>query len=734
MKNRKLLSIVSVMLLLGILLPALIACDTTPKDPADSTTGGGDDASTVTIDLNEYKIVRPDAWEYTIAQDCLFFSDAFKELTGDKTIICNTDIVIGEYGELSDEVLDELSTKKEILLGSTNRRESARAIEGVPENSFVIELIGNKIVINSNSIDYTLEGMRYFISNYVKKSTDGTITLDKDFRYVSDEFSNMVIADGGLTSYNVVYSSLLDDEGNTVDTEVTLANAIVSTFKNALDTRIVATTDAKSVYEREILVGSTTRPEYLEFLHTLEYDEYGFGMVGNKIVVAGWNLTTTKLAVAMFTGYLKAARTENEDGTYKLEALSNLSKIYEYKAAKWEMDFPAYDGGVMCGTNASGGDDLLYYVTDTTVAEYDAYCNKLASNGYTLVSSNEYSDNKFALYKGPIYIYVYYTDYNKSVRIITSDLDTLHPEYWTANSVPSYTKIAEPTVTQISHDYSSGMWGMGYIITLEDGSFVVFDGGKSGASDHHKLYRTLTRLNKRTDGVIVISAWFLTHDHRDHYENFAQFCTTYGSNGKRVQVKAAYVNFASTVNLDNAYDGRTLLNDSSNYNQISKAVGGMDLISVRTGMKFYICNAMFEIMYTEEDIYPQKIHYFNNTSTVTRVTVEGQKLLFLGDLKEDGSDIVCGMYGKDIASDFVQVSHHGWDGATVELYQNIGAKFVFWPGSSTEFHNQYYSGNIVQAVSRYLRDRSPAKEFWNSSSTTTISLPHNVGDKVEVSG
>ena len=108
-------------------------------------------------------------------------------------------------------------------------------------------------------------------------------------------------------------------------------------------------------------------------------------------------------------------------------------------------------------------------------------------------------------------------------------------------------------------------------------------------------------------------------------------------------------------------------------------------------------------------------------------------MLFLGDLKEDGSAVVCGMYGKDIASDFVQVSHHGWDGATVALYQNVGAKFVFWPGSANEFKSQYYASGITGTVSKYLQDRSPAKIFWNASKTNTMKLPYKLGDKYETS-
>ena len=61
---------------------------------------------------------------------------------------------------------------------------------------------------------------------------------------------------------------------------------------------------------------------------------------------------------------------------------------------------------------------------------------------------------------------------------------------------------------------------MTYIITLEDGSFIVIDGGSNGGSNVELLHKKLQELNKR-EGTPVIAAWYLTHIHQDHCPAFS---------------------------------------------------------------------------------------------------------------------------------------------------------------------------------------------------------------------
>ena len=591
---------------------------------------------------------------------------------------------------------------------------------------FDIAVIGNKIVINSPIVDYTYDGMTYFTTDYLSAAKDGAITLMNDHRYTSDPNVNISLIESGKTSYKIVYRDDLDAEGSGIDVEVAYAQTLQKDIKSNLGTTIQMSTNSASTSSKEILVGNVDCVETRAFLGNLAYNEYGFGVVGNKIVVAGWNYETTKLAVDKFSMYLNNNKVKGSDSKFSISISGPIQNgVFAFAQHKWELDFPAYDGGIVKGTCPSA-DGFLVQITDTTAEQYKAYCTKLASSGYTQKASNEIGANKYALYTGSKNnVYVYYIDAFKTVRIVTSGSDVKFPAYFTEASVPKYTKVATTTVTQMKLDYSSGSFGMCYIILLEDGTFIVFDGGYKG-NDPAKLYETLKKLNPRTDGKIVISAWFLTHEHRDHFNAFNDFCKTYGQKGNKVQVKAAYVNFNDESMWGNMVNSANhFLSDNSTYKTMSTAVGGMEIITVRTGMEFYICNAKIEILYTEEDHFPNQLNDFNDTSTVTRITLAGRTFLFLGDASFVAQDNMVEMYAKELESDIVQLAHHGWDGNILALYKLVKPHAVFWPGSSGEHKSQSADYNV------WLRKNT--KVQWNQSQTTTITPPYKYGQKFDVS-
>lgn len=62
--------------------------------------------------------------------------------------------------------------------------------------------------------------------------------------------------------------------------------------------------EAYAMGEYEILVGETNRPETAEFLDGLQMWQYGYALVGQKIVIAGHDDASTRLAVEEFKTFL----------------------------------------------------------------------------------------------------------------------------------------------------------------------------------------------------------------------------------------------------------------------------------------------------------------------------------------------------------------------------------------------------------------------------------------------
>ena len=269
---------------------------------------------------------------------------------------------------------------------------------------------------------------------------------------------------------------------------------------------------------------------------------------------------------------------------------------------------------------------------------------------------------------------------------------------------------------EVSYDLTAGTGNFGYcyVYTLEDGTFVVLDGG-GGSSfnsvDATRLYNLLSELHTEihgsapsTDNPIVISAWYLSHGHGDHFLMMNYFIPKY-CNAEKISGLGSLFGYTSTVRLD-AIIGNFASNDeiynSMDPNQsVPNKIGtdnwyknngvAIPYYKVHTGQQFYIGNLEFEVMYTHEDIHPWGMIYYNNTSTVIRLTAHetdgaGSILLgenaistmILGDLQARGSMVMRAMWGYYAKSDAVMSSHHGGNGIEGELYELIDAQLILW--------------------------------------------------------
>ena len=71
------------------------------------------------------------------------------------------------------------------------------------------------------------------------------------------------------------------------------------------------------------------------------------------------------------------------------------------------------------------------------------------------------------------------------------------------------------SITQICPTNAKGNWGMGYVVTLGEGHFVLIDGNGDNGEDHLRL---LDCIKKGTpEGMKpVVDCWVITHPHWDH--------------------------------------------------------------------------------------------------------------------------------------------------------------------------------------------------------------------------
>jgi len=654
------------------------------------------------VDISEYSIIISGTSGNLIKQQAQALALIVQEHTGVRLPV-KTDA-------------DAAPSDKEFVIGQTNRAESADVLTAAGDNGFAVKFDGKKLIINGTDDGVVADGVQWFVKNYVFPQVGvKTIKMDTSLNVVKN-YSNVKLVENGKSNFSVVYSCNMDDNNGDpsyhedgyvnggLDYEVQLAYDIKLKLEELAGATVTLKTDAEPATGPEILVGRTNREADDKVLAGMGYTQYGYGYVDGSVSVIGYSTAATALACEQFMKMLTA-----QNNTISM----NLGEGSLRTNTNWVSAFPMYDGGVVRGTAESHNDELQYYITNTTDVHFRAYCDKLEGNGYTLHMTNDLGDKVLArTYKNSsTVVHAYYSFVEHTTRIFVGSLSKVeYPEPATGE----YNKVADFQITQLQLDFSTNSGGMGYVITLEDGSFIMIDSGsttypgKSQNLDHVRLWNLLNQLNKRPDGQIIIRGWFITHPHSDHYDVYREFVKNYGN---KVMIEKHYESVAA---------------DSIRYNSKNPGTKTAKCVALHAGMKMHFYGVDIEILTTHEDIYPRTVRYFNDTSTIFRVSANGTSFMVTGDICDQASDIASRRYGDYLKSDIVQVSHHANIGATTEFYDFVKPTVALWPTSLSLF-NSLVTGKGNQryyAVNYHLYKEMGIKEHYtNGEYCVTLTIP-----------
>ncbi len=159
--------------------------------------GDGDGEEVTGFSIKDYTLVRSDS----ASDDLVTATIALQN-----RLITNT----GTTLSISDDWYEEgedVNSKKEILIGDTNRTETADAKAKLDEinndKAFVIEVSGNKIVILGKSDEITIRAIKYFAVNFVSTSEhEGTITIDPNYSKANKADTSSVIYPENLVEFS----------------------------------------------------------------------------------------------------------------------------------------------------------------------------------------------------------------------------------------------------------------------------------------------------------------------------------------------------------------------------------------------------------------------------------------------------------------------------------------------------------------------------------------------------
>lgn len=629
-----------------------------------------------------------------------------------------------------DDITAEDAAFNEILIGKTNRAASGDEKNTPAQSGYLIRRDGGTVVIAGTTASETVDAVEYFLHHVIReRCADGqdSFLLEEGYCYEA-KYETFSISG---KKFDLVYSKSLDtvDDGptyahNGLDYDYDLALQTAEILKKCGAT-VTLKTDEAAATENEILFGNVNRPECETFLASIDATQYGYGVVNGKFVIGGYGAAAEERSVAL----LKKALAP-ESATPKTSLSIGTATVRTEDA--WYLGVPSYPGGVLVDAAEEGFDELVYSIRKTSPEQYEEFCASLVTLGMEKTYENTIENNVFRTYTGKTgLIYAYHTPGEKMTRIISGKkANVIYPTNYEEN----YEKVADVSITQLQLDFSTNSGGMGYVVTLEDGSFLLIDSGSTGTGnlDHVRLWNLLNQLNRRADGKILIRGWIMTHPHADHFQVFREFCKMFGN---KVTVEKYY---ECVVAESERYNSKNPGDSFESLMKVKETVkGGFETVMLHPGMKFTLPGITLETLYTMDDLYYQTLRYFNNSSTCFRITVPDSsadgvyQTLITGDIYSDACDIILKRYtSATLKSDIVQVAHHGNQGATKAFYIAVDPDVALWPTSAKLMQGMLDPSGALSynVIDRYLYNSLHVKENYNNSdSTVYLKLPYTLG-------
>ena len=572
--------------------------------------------------------------------------------------------------------------------------------------------------------------------------TETTTTIDTSLSDtttapVEDTPTELNIVANGKANYTLVR----DEDADTAGTEVAQARIIMNQVKSLTGANIAIATDwVKRGGELdsstlEILVGYTDYAETQQVIDSLKYGDWAVKLVGNKIVVFGYDSDSLSMATTSFSQLLK--KSVSEDGT---SITLDPAAVDMTGTKNTQLNaLPTFEGGSFGAYYAAGADCDEIIVRETTVEQYNTYLKKLEQAGYKCYTTNEIEGNYFATYTSDKYtVTAGYYDYETSVRLL---IEPLAPEVGLKED-NVYTPVTTSQITMLGLEYtksdgSAVSNGLCVVVRLTDGRFIIVDGGFNTAANAKNLLAALKEQSAdyvKSESEITVAAWIVTHAHGDHYG------TLYGQSNyfKTINVERILVNFLSESERQKSiasYSNNWSSTEGQDYAKIPSVAAslGAEIHQVHVGQVYYFADLEMEVLYTIESFAPKTCNALNTSSTVMRMQFGGENgttYISTGDATGYGMEICTNMYGEYIQSDIVQVCHHGYttwgnDAGMIKAYKTINAPTVLWPQGM-----KGYPTNKSKSYNAILFEVSNYKEVYVAGAQgdrIIVPIPYTVG-------
>lgn len=277
---------------------------------------------------------------------------------------------------------------------------------------------------------------------------------------------------------------------------------------------------------------------------------------------------------------------------------------------------------------------------------------------------------------------------------------------------------------RIWHLRSSGYWQMmSYVIeTGRLRKLIVIDGGM--ALDAKNLKRFIQLRNPT--GAFSVDAWFITHQHIDHFGALNALIQTEVKPGQIGMIFGSFLPVSTIQAVGN--EGEAVVPAQALNDGIAR-IGIPHNVDLMPGNVIWIDGVKIEILGARNlDLGAQmEQNFVNDSSLVFRVSDGARSILFTGDLGRFGArKLLAGPYRSRLPSDYVQMAHHGAYGATPEFYQHVNARYCLWPTVAAIYHRTGGSGPLDQYTVTKTRATVESETLCGPPGSGRHFLPHNM--------
>ena len=302
---------------------------------------------------------------------------------------------------------------------------------------------------------------------------------------------------------------------------------------------------------------------------------------------------------------------------------------------------------------------------NVSAEEAKALAAEISAEGYAVTDTHSLGDNTFIFYKKGDEKKIFASYPNAwEAKIVTEEGALLH-----GLSDRTGKAICTPELTMVdTFDF-----GLSFVLRLEDGRFIVFDGGWETRDYAERLMAVLKK--QCVTEKITIAAWIMTHPHIDHYRCYISFSKKFEN---QYTVQRFIYNFFDADTKNGTVAGAET--EGPHMARFFEAVekSGAPVYRVHTGEIFEIGSARFEVLSSPDDVMKNVVTNINTLSVVFKIHYMEQTILMTGDAMLPASHLST-RFGTYLKSDILQVPHHMFDGGCIDCYRLIDPETILIP-------------------------------------------------------